>query len=934
LVTRKANQDITKVLNILEELTQELYPQRSSPVVELNTVLDAGLGIDSLARMELLYRLERSLDLNLDENKVLGAITVSDLIETCSTADSKTWSDVVTSFKQEKVSRKSAHQGFPDNAQSLVDALEWHKDSQPDNPAIYYYEGEIDSPVIITYKNLWDQAYIVAAGLRNKGVLPGQSVALMLPTGKEFLFSFFGILMAGAVAVPIYPPFRLAQIEEHIKRQINILENSETVVMISAQEAKKVGQYLKARLPNIKDVYTFDELQISREAAVIKRSPEDTAFMQYTSGSTGNPKGVVLTHANLLANIRAMGKALHVKADDVFVSWLPLYHDMGLIGAFLGSLYHGFPLVLMPPLSFIARPYRWLQAISRHQASFSAGPNFAYEISTSKIRDEDISNIDLSSLRVLCNGAEPIYYKTMQKFIERFKKYRLNPQAMAPVYGLAESSVGLCFPPIGRGPKIDIVDIENLHKKNRATPVDSDNQNATHIVACGYPLAEHEIRIVDHKQRELVDREIGLLQFRGPSTTQGYYRNAEANAGLFCDSWLNSGDYAYIVEGEVYITGRQKDLIIRAGRNIYPYELEQAIGEIEGIRMGNVAVFASNDLEKGTEKLVVLAESRVRDTLKREQIQQQINEITVALAHLPADEIILAPLRTVLKTSSGKIRRNECRALYESGHIGKSKSVYQQFIGLGASALLPFIKRAVRSTGEKLYVLYTCTLSIISAIALWPVMMLIPGRAIPIAILKGTVRTLFFLSGIAYKVVGKEYLPKNQPCILVANHMSYLDVFALGLALPANYGFVAKKELERHWPIRILLLKMNTLFVERFDIQKSVEDSDKILAATKQGESMVFYPEGTFTRAPGLRQFKLGAFVTAANANLPILPVAIKNTRSILRGGDWRPRPGAITITFSPLIYPKETGWDEAVRLRNQARQQILKYCGEPDIAQ
>ncbi len=919
------------VIDVLKGLAHELYPKRHPFTIEADTLLEQQLGIDSLARMELLNRLEKALHIRLDEQALLGTETVGDLIRLCSTqAGLKTTPS--TRDDTPLVDQVSRHQGFPEQAQTLIEALAWHRDRQPDNACVYLYSGDDEQAEVITYRALWNGAYRVCAGIRARGVGPGEAVALMFPTGKEFLYSFFGVLMAGAVATPIYPPFRLAQIEEHLKRQTGILENSQAVLLISAPEAKQVGVYLKARLPKLLDVVTFDELNITREAGIIQRRAGDTAFMQYTSGSTGNPKGVVLSHANLLANIRYMGKTLKVTADDVFVSWLPLYHDMGLIGAWLGSLYHGFPLVLMPPLSFIARPYRWLQALSRHRGTLSAGPNFAFEISTRKIRDDEIDGVDLSRVRVLCNGAEPIHHRTLENFIQRFAAYGLNPGAVCPVYGLAESSVGLAFPPLGRGPKIDVVDAEQFYRKRLAIPAEGAAGNVLHIVACGYPLADHEVRIVDDKGRELAERQVGRLQFRGPSATSGYFRNPEANAALFEQGWLNSGDFAYIAEGEIYITGRAKDMIIRAGRNIYPYELEQAIGELDGIHKGNVAVFSSTDRTQGTEKLVVLAESRVRDPARREQLKQQIQQITTDIAQLPADDIVLAPLRTILKTSSGKIRRLDCKRLYEQGRIGRSKSVGRQYVSLLLNALVPYLQRQLHNLKEILYTGYAWLLCALATLLLWPAAMLIPGRKIPVMLIKAGIRTVFFLLGIRYEIHGAEHIPRNGPCILVCNHMSYLDTFALGLALPPDFSFVAKQELQNIWFVRVLLKKMNTYFVERFDTHKSVEDSNQIIDATRQGTSLVFFPEGTFTRAPGLRNFKLGAFVAAADAGVPVLPAAIRGTRSILRGSDWRPRRGRFTITFSPPIQPQKKGFDEAVRLRNLARDTILQHCGEPDL--
>ncbi len=927
--TLNTENESNKLVRILNHLHSEMMPGSPTPKIVASTRLESELGIDSLARMELLQRLETEFHTTFDEESIINAETVHDLHEAITHVDQHSASlDLVAPL----ANKESRHQGFPDDAKTLVEALDWHRKTQGDSPFVYFYPGDIDQPEIITYQMLWENALYVAGGLRSLGVKPGDSVALMLPTSETFLYSFFAILAAGAVPVPVYPPQRMSQIEEHLKRQIKILDTAQAVLLITVEEGKQLGKVVKALLPNLMDVITLSDLPKPRSIETVKREPEDTAFMQFTSGSTGVPKGVVLSHANLLANVRSMGQALEVTSDDVFCSWLPLYHDMGLIGAFLGSMYHGFPLVLLPPLSFIARPHRWLQAISKHKATLSGAPNFAYEICAHKIQDKDIEGIDLSSLRFAFNGAEPVTHATLERFCERFEGHGFNRKAMSPVYGLAENSVGVSFPPSDRGPKTDFIEADTLHSQRKAVATTHTSANCLHIVACGYPLPGHDVRIINEQGAEIGEREVGMLQFRGPSATSGYFRNPQATAGLLQNDWLNSGDYAYLVDGEIYITGRSKDMIIRAGRNIYPYELEQAIGAIQGVQKGNVAVFGSTDKEHGTEKLVVLAETRERDDAKLDKIRAKINEISTEIVQLIPDDIVLAPLRTVLKTSSGKIRRVECRQMYEDDGIGKAKSITRQFISIGLRASVPYLKRIFKKAKNFLYVIYAWILFATMALLSWPLIVLLP-RKLSVRVMKLILRPILFLLGNSYKTFGKQHIPKNQSCILVSNHASYLDVFSLGLSLPATFSFVAKAELKKSWFMRLVLEKMNTHFVERFNTQQSVADSQQILHGLKPGHSVVFFVEGTFTWAPGLRAFKMGAFLTAAKANLPIIPVAIKGTRSILRGADWTPKRGAIEVSFGPVIHPEGKEWADAIKLRDQAREFILAHCGEPDLS-
>ncbi|MFP6780243.1 MAG: AMP-binding protein, partial [Gammaproteobacteria bacterium] len=468
----------------------------------------------------------------------------------------------------------------PNEAKTLLDVLRWHVERHPERPHIQLYDDVTDGE-IISYGRLWECARLVAGGLQKFSLEPGETVALMLPTGREYFFAFFGIILAGAIPVPIYPPVRRAQLEDHLRRQSSILTNCSAGMLITVDEAKTIAQLLTSQVETLRRVTTVDELiGAGNDGEVVQRRSDDIGFLQYTSGSTGDPKGVVLTHSNLLANIRANGYGLQVRSDDVFVSWLPLYHDMGLIGAWLGSLYHAPRLVIMAPLSFLNKPERWLWATHRYSGSVSAAPNFAYELCLRRINDQDIEGLDLTCLRLIANGAEAINAETVESFTERFAQYGLHRKAVLPVYGLAENSVGLCFSPIDRGMRVDVVDRDELANNARAIPTTQNtvDSRSRQIVGCGLPLPLHEIRVVDEDDRELPERSAGRLQFRGPSASTGYYRDPHKTAGLIRNGWLETGDLAYIANGELFIVGRQKDLIIRAGRNIYPTELEDLMG--------------------------------------------------------------------------------------------------------------------------------------------------------------------------------------------------------------------------------------------------------------------------------------------------------------------------------------------------------------------
>ena len=361
----------------------------------------------------------------------------------------------------------------PHAAATLQDVLDWHVRAHPQREHVVIDNGD-DGLTRLCYAELQHGAACVAAGLLDRDFQPGQPVALMLPTSREYFFSFAGILLAGGIPVPIYPPAGAAQIEEHLRRHVGILTNALATVLITVPRAKALATLLKSQVPSLRVVCTVEELSsCSPSLERVTAHASDIALLQYTSGSTSSPKGVVLTHANLLANLRAMGQVLQVSSEDVFVSWLPLYHDMGLIGAWLGSLYYAYPLVVMSPLRFLARPESWLWAVHRHGGTLSGGPNFGYELCLRKLDEATLDGLDLSSWRFAFNGAEPVSATTMLEFQQRFARYGLRPQALAPVYGLAETSLGLTFPPPGRGLIVDRIDRQAFSRSGRALPAAS-----------------------------------------------------------------------------------------------------------------------------------------------------------------------------------------------------------------------------------------------------------------------------------------------------------------------------------------------------------------------------------------------------------------------------------------------------------------------------
>lgn len=922
------------LLGIVREMSSAMRPPAESEVtVALDSTLEGELGFDSLTRAELLTRLEHRFGVSLPEQVLAQADTPRALLRALLAAQDLPPGASGTHLRQ---ARPAPAAQAPDGAATLPDVLRWHLRSHPERTHIILHDGDgEDTP--ISFAQLHSRAAAIAAGLVSRGVSAGTAVAIMLPTSPEYFYSFCGVLLAGGIPVPLYPPARLAQIGDHLQRHAGILANAQAPILITVAQARPLAALLKASTGTLHSVLTPQELEDGGGAPVHPMlRTHDIALLQYTSGSTGSPKGVVLSHANLLANLRAMGKTLAVGSQDVFVSWLPLYHDMGLIGAWLGSLYYAYPLVVMSPLAFLARPERWLWAIHKYRGTLSGGPNFAYELCLRKLANADLAGLDLSSWRFVFNGAEPVSLQTMRAFMERFARYGLHPQAAAPVYGLAEASLGLTFPPLGRGLAADRIDRAEFTRTAVAVPASereaTGERKTLEFPSCGRPLSGHEVRIVDATGCELGERHEGLLQFRGPSATSGYFRNPVQTRQLFDRGWLNTGDYAYIAADEVYITGRAKETIVRGGRNIYPYELEQAVGAIPGIRKGCVAVFGSPDPESGTERIVVMAETSERDVQARRALHRQALKTALDVLGMPPDHIALVPPHSILKTSSGKIRRAACRERFEHGRPGRGvEAPWLQIARFGWRALRPELRRGRQTAAGLSYALYTWLLFATLAPATWLASVALHRPALGWALSHHAARLFLRLGAVPWFVQGLEHLPRDRPCILVSNHASYLDGIVLVAALPAPVCMVAKRELQGQRIPGTYLASIGADFIDRFDNVREHEDVERVVAAVRAGHSALFFPEGTFGRAPGLQAFRSGAFLAAARAGAPVVPVAIRGTRSVLRDGQWLPRRGPIGVIIGSPLWPDGADWPAAMRLRNTARAEILHYCGEPD---
>ena len=693
-----------RVLQVVRVLLEELGSLGALAELSVRSNLDRDLGLGSLERVELLTRLEQEFDLQLPDTLTAEASTPEELIQAILAAPgSAANSDEQMLALKETLATPSKPSDVADSlvekAETLVEVIRHRGTHNAAQPHLLITEDDEhgEHHYTLTFGDLYSAGQKCAEELARRGVPAGGRVSLMLPTSRQFFICYAGILLAGAVPVPIYPPFRADRIEEYAERQSAILNNAGVCLLITFKRAEAVAKLLKPRVKSLLGVVEASKLLEAAEKAPPPapgalptflsgsrvRKGEDIALLQYTSGSTGDPKGVTLTNANLLATMRAIGKAVELSPSEVGISWLPLYHDMGLIGAWLTLLLHGTPLVVMSPLAFLTRPERWLQAISKHKGTITAAPNFAYELCVRKVSDKAMEGVDLSSMKASLNGAEPVNPETMERFYQRFGKYRFRREAMMPVYGLAEASLAATMTPVMRGPIVDRVDRETFATQGKAVPTESMGDETISFVSSGIAVVQHEAKIVDGDGNEVEDRTEGYLWFRGPSVTTGYYKNAEATTKLFpagqaegTDSyaWMNTGDRAYRADGEYYVTGRVKDIIIKGGRNLYPHEVEELAARAEGTRKGCVVAFGLKDEANGTEKLVIVAESRASDASEPRNDCSRDQREGRARPGIAAGSRRTNPTREHSKDVERKIAARRNKTIVCGGNLGRVKA--------------------------------------------------------------------------------------------------------------------------------------------------------------------------------------------------------------------------------------------------------------------
>lgn len=536
--------------------------------------------------------------------------------------------------------------------------------------------GDAGQAVTLTWGQLYREAMAMGASLQKRGVKPGDHIALLGPTTRDLVTAIQAVWLCGASVSMMPIPMRFNSVEEFANQTRALMRHGDISMLLidstlAAYQEPEEGDPPVVPLSELaptRDGPSPDDLQ------EVPDDPERLAVLQFTSGSTADPKGVMLPHHILSVNVDGMIHAARIDTDDIFVSWLPLYHDMGLIGFLTVPMAAGCSLVIAAPQDFLGRPADWLRWINEYRGTVTAGPNFSWVLAARALkRMTDTGEIlDLSPLRIALNGAEPVDPEVVENLIECGKQHNYNPGAVFCAFGMAELSLGGAFPPIMRGMVVDAVDREALETEKLARPVDSNAKNARVFPLLGYPIPGLEMRVRNVETGAIRSlREVGELEIRGTSVMEGYYKRPDLNSSLFNDGWLRTGDLAYFADGpndgpaELVICGRMKDVIIVAGRNIFPEDIERSVGVVNGVRAGNVIAFGVEG-SKRKESIVVVAEVRSDDPAAvRQAIRQQI----IGLIGYPPRNVMLVQPGTLPKTSSGKLQRSLCCKQYKEEEL-------------------------------------------------------------------------------------------------------------------------------------------------------------------------------------------------------------------------------------------------------------------------
>jgi fatty-acyl-CoA synthase len=537
----------------------------------------------------------------------------------------------------------------------------------PDQVAIHLLQAnKADQP--LTYRRLFQRAMDYAGALEGAGIKPGEVVIVILNHGEDLIYAFFGAILHGAI--PSIMPFLTEKlIPEQYRRSLAALfEITTPTGVITYPDFVDEVKAATTQAKSLRSILISTEVQAERYLELenlggLQHSPEDIVLLQHSSGTTGLQKGVALSHRAIFNQLDSYANALDLNPSDVVVSWLPLYHDMGLIAGFILPVLCRLPLVLMSPFDWVRAPYKLMEAATKFKGTLCWLPNFAYNFCAQKIRDRDLQDVDLSTMRAFINCSEPIHWDSQQMFLERFQPYGLRAEALATSYAMAENVFAVTQGGIESPVSIDPIDRQDFLSRQIATPT-GEAERVMKMLSAGRAIENTRLRIVDSSGADLPDRHIGEIAIKSDCMLSEYYHRPDLTEKAFNDGWYLTGDLGYLVDGELYVSGRKKDLIIVGGKNIYPQDLERLAAEVDGVYPGRIAAFGVFNQRAGTEDVVIVAESEQTDGHRRQQIADEIRQRVTRGSDIALRYVSIVNRGWLLKTSSGKIARSANRDKY------------------------------------------------------------------------------------------------------------------------------------------------------------------------------------------------------------------------------------------------------------------------------
>ena len=549
---------------------------------------------------------------------------------------------------------------------TLPAILKKHVLNKPDDSAIRFLT--LDKCEEISYKELAEGSAAYAHALRQAGIEAGEPVVIILQHGQPLVFAFFGTMLNGSI--PSIMPYLTEKLSPERYRESlrSLIEITRPAAIITypafaseVEQATRPEDSIRAVLLST-EIEPIESLEMDQWPG-LDRSPGDIVLLQHSSGTTGLQKGVALSHQAVMNQITAYSAAIALTEEDVVVSWLPLYHDMGLIAGFLMPILAGNPLVLMSPFEWVRAPYRLMQAVSSYHGTLTWLPNFAYNFCARKTRDRDLEGVNLSSWRAVINCSEPMRHASHEAFYERFKPYGFRRGALATCYAMAENVFAVTQGGIDAEVRVDIIDRVKLQEDRIALPTDAGS-HAIHMLSAGKPIPNTEVCILDQDHQILPERRLGEVALRSDCMLTGYYHREDLSADAFHDGWYLTGDLGYLAERELYVTGRRKELIIVGGKNIYPQDLEELASEVPGVHPGRLVAFGIFNEAIGTEDVVIIAEADEIDEDERRRIKAEIREKISNGSDVTARYVEIVDRMWLIKTSSGKVARNANRDKY------------------------------------------------------------------------------------------------------------------------------------------------------------------------------------------------------------------------------------------------------------------------------